>query len=255
MVLDDFTMLGKTVPEPQSDGRVFVCSAGVSTELRALVRIYPLARHAAPSRWAVCRVPLERNPKDSRWESWKVAGDRRPGAHERVNEQFKMLADVTPGRRAALLAPYVIRSIADGNARRLSLGILHPEALELFFEHNPSSPDSPQLRLFEDENAPPAQGAKRFPFIPRLRFHDADGWHELMLRDWGCYEFMRKHPEGYYRQHLAAALHLDRSSSLLVGNQNNRRTAWLVISVLNGLRQPPALFEPAVTRPAVKAAS
>ena len=30
-------MLGTTVPEPNSDGRVFVCSAGVSAEYRKLV--------------------------------------------------------------------------------------------------------------------------------------------------------------------------------------------------------------------------
>ncbi len=66
MILDDFVMLGKTVPEPNSDGRVFVCSAGVSPTLRQLVRVYPLARGGAPARWSVNAVKLERNPKDAR---------------------------------------------------------------------------------------------------------------------------------------------------------------------------------------------
>ncbi len=34
MILDDFVMLGTTVPEPNSDGRVFVCSAGYSATSR-----------------------------------------------------------------------------------------------------------------------------------------------------------------------------------------------------------------------------
>jgi hypothetical protein len=51
VILDDFVMLGTTVPEPNSSGRVFVCSAGVSDEDRRLIRIYPLARRGAPKRW------------------------------------------------------------------------------------------------------------------------------------------------------------------------------------------------------------
>src|SRR5688572_22083981 len=88
LILDDFVMLGTTVPEPKRDGRIFVCSAGVSAELGKLVRIYPLARHSIPHRWNVYRVPVERNPEDSRDASFEVAGDRTPGAHERINEQF-----------------------------------------------------------------------------------------------------------------------------------------------------------------------
>jgi hypothetical protein len=44
-------------------------------------------------------------------------------------------------------------------------------------------------------------------------------------------------------RHLSSALHLDPTCSLLVGNQNNRRTSWLVISVLRGLRGAPSLFD------------
>jgi hypothetical protein len=43
-------MLGKTIPELTSDGRVFVCSAGYSEDFHALVRLYPLERRATPCR-------------------------------------------------------------------------------------------------------------------------------------------------------------------------------------------------------------
>jgi hypothetical protein len=243
MILEDFVMLGKTVPEPSSDGRVFVCSAGVSAEYRRLVRIYPLARRSAPPRWSVSRVPLERNPKDSRIESFKLAGDRAIGAHDQINERFEVAGKVTPRERIKLLSPYAINSIAEANAKRMSLAIVHPDAFDLTFDHNPSSPDSPQMALFDDGIEKPTAGARRFPFIPRLRFRDECGWHALMLRDWGCYEFMRKNEEPYYRQNMAKALHLDPDSSLLIGNLNNQRTAWLVISVLNGLREAATLFD------------
>jgi hypothetical protein len=81
--------------------------------------------------------------------------------------------------------------------------------------------------------------------MPRLRFKDADGEHRLMLRDWGCFEFMRKneHRPGYYLDEMASALRLGKRSSILVGNMNNQRRAWLIISVLNGIREEPTLFD------------
>ncbi len=243
MILEDFVMLGTTVPEPNSDGRVFVCSAGVSAEYGDLVRLYPLARRNIPHRWGKYRVPVERNRKDPRPASFKVAGpeDRTPGMHEHINEKFELVTNrVKDADRIRLLAPYQVGSIEQANARRLSLAVIQPSAMELDFEHNPASPDSPQLALFDDGREKPS-GARRFPYIPRIRFKDELRWNHLMLRDWGCYELMRKHPER--RTEMAAFLHLTSSSSLLIGNINNQRTAWLIISVLNHIREAPTLFD------------
>jgi hypothetical protein len=242
LIVDDFVMLGKTVPEPtRRDGRVFVCSAGISPTLRSLVRIYPLARRNTPPRWSVSTVKLVRNPEDSRHESFKLEGDRRPGAHEHINNSFQVSGTCPPMARADLLSRYVVGSIPEANDKRLSLAVLHPEQLELTFEHNPDSPDSPELTLFDLEPRP-TEGAKRFAYIPRLRFRDADRENHLMLRDWGCFEFMRKHGDDK-RFGLPDALHLDPTCSLLVGNFNQHRNSWLVISVLRGLRAAPSLFD------------
>jgi hypothetical protein len=245
VILEDFVMLGTTVPEPNSDGRVFVCSAGVSAERRGLVRIYPLARRNVPRRWHMYRVPVQLNTSDTRHESYKVAGDRRPGAHERINERFELVGEVPKSKRAALLKPFWVDSLDEANERRLSLAVVRPEALELDFDLNPRSPDSPQMALFDDGIDEIPAGAKRFPFIPRVRFRDRGEkhpQHRLMLRDWGVYERMRKQPgfetwtPGERREHIAGALHLGSGSSLLLGNFNQHRTSWLVISVLNGIR-------------------
>lgn len=251
IIVDDFVMLGTTVPEPNSDGRTFVCSAGVSATLRSLVRIYPLARFGAPTRWSVSTVKLERNPTDSRRESFRLAGDRRPGVHDHINRTFEIDGTVRRQARGDLLKPYVVGSVAEANAKRLSLAVLHPEGLGaecLEFEHNPASPESPELTLFDLE--PRAEtGARRFPYIPRLCFRDRDGVNRPMLRDWGVYELMRKHDnltqmsDGERRKFVAEALHLDNDCSLLLGNMNNQRTRWLVISVLRGLRSEPSLFD------------
>ena len=236
MVIEDFVMLGKTVPEPYVDGRIFVCSAGVSPEMNTLMRIYPLARRYAPERWTVNRVQLERNPKDSRRESWKLAGDRRVGEHEYINMTFHRLGKVKERERARLLSKYVVPSIAVANERRMSLAVVHPLAMpRLLFEFNPSSPAAPRLALFEDEVIRP-QRAERFAFIPRLQFSDDEGFHDLMLRDWGCFEFLRKYGDDR-RHELFDALHLTPQSSLLVGNMNHHRNAWLVISVVQGMHE------------------
>lgn len=232
MICDDFIMLGKTVPEPQSDGRVFVCSAGYSTELRSLIRIYPLARYASPKRWSVSRVPLERNPKDSRPESWKLAGDRSAETHQNINAAFATYAQVRGmDTRDAIDDDRVwVSSIKEANKRRLSLALIAPKGVpSVTYDQNLNSPESPQLKLFAD-GLPPAEGAKRFPFMPRLVFDDDKGEHRLMLRDWGCYERMRKAPGAL---DLDNCLSLGPDSRLLIGNLNSHRTAWLVISVLN----------------------
>ena len=244
MILEDFTMLGTTVPEPTSDGRVFVCSAGVSPEAGGLIRIYPLSRRSVPKRWHTYHVPVERNPKDSRKESWKVQGDRTSENHERINAVFcENVHDpiVKPTRRRDLLSEYIVGSIAEANAKKISLAILQPEIRALEFDHNPESPDSPLLTLF-DTGPRPESGAKRFPYIPRLSFKDEAGSHRLMVRDWGCFEWMRKYP-GRHTE-LASCLNLNEDSSLLVGNFNRHRNSWLIISVLSGIRESaPALFD------------
>ena len=238
MVIEDFVMLGKTIPEPQKDGRIFVCSAGVSTELNSLTRIYPLARRQCPKRWTLSSVQVERNPKDSRPESFKLKGHRHGDCHEQINgECFDNFGQLNRSERLQVIDHYYVSSIKEANHRRLSLAVVQPSHIpQLSFDHNDQSPDSPQFKLFTDDLTP-QEGAKRFAFIPRLTFDDEDGGHCLMLRDWGCFEFMRKRGNDR-RYHLHGALGLNNNPPLLVGNMNRRRNAWLVISVLTGLEKP-----------------
>lgn len=244
MVIDDFVMLGTTVPEPNSDGRVFVCSAGVSEEYQSLIRIYPLARRNAPRRWAMHRIPLERNRNDSRRESFQIAGNRQAGAHQWINHRFETVKEKVPEHsRAELLRRYVVGSIQEANAKRLSLAVVQPESIELDFQYNSDSASSPQLTLFDTGEGEPTHGARRFAWMPRLKFQDECGSHNLMLRDWGVFELQRKHEERYFLDNLEGALSLRPSSSLLIGNMNNQRNVWLVISVLNGVRREEDLFD------------
>lgn len=228
IMLRDFVMLGTTVPEPSKrDDRIYVCSAGWHPDL-GLVRIYPLGRTGAPHRWDVCDIDVERNARDSRTESWRIAGDR----HDlRINERFRKTGQVRPSERSGMLLDdkRIPTTIREANEHRQSLAIIRPDHIEFSLDHNPDSPDSPQLRLFDDA-LPPQEGAKRFPYIPRLHI-DGDAQRSLQLRDWGTYEWMRKRVG--QEADIPKALNLGAKSVLLVGNLNQHRTTWVVISVLN----------------------
>lgn len=245
ITVDDLVMLGTTVPEEtRTDGRRFVCSAGVIPTLRMLTRVYPLAMLNAPRRWHRYRIGLERNPSDSRHESFKIAGDRSPAVHWSINSRFEDMGEVPQRERAELLKPYVRSSIGAANRLQTSLAVIEPIDPVAYLKRVATDDvDSPQLCLFDREGDRPSKPQARFAWMPRLSFRDAEGSHDLQVRDWGVYELMRKRGADYTEEDLRNSLHLTSDSSLLVGNQTNRRTSWLVISVIQHVRAQMGLFD------------
>lgn len=234
MIIEDFVMLGQTVPESNSDGREFVCTAGYSLELRQPVRIYPMARRNCPPRWSISCIPLERNNKDSRTESWKIRGDRRPRLHEHVNGVIhRLTSKASPDDQREILSSMTVPSLKEANDRRLSLCVIKPEDVpQIYFDEKDNVEMAPTPDLFGVAPAIPV--SQRFRWHPRLKFKDVSGRHDLMLREWGCYELMRRKGEEYAFYNLGEALNLSTAPPLLCGNFNQHRTSWLVISVFQG---------------------
>jgi hypothetical protein len=231
MIVDDFVMLGKTVPEVASDGRQFVCTAGFSFELRQPIRVYPMARRNCPPRWSTSRVPLERNPNDSRRESWKIRGDRRAGAHDQINSIIEVVdKKLSVSAQREIVALMTAPSLRHANEERRSLCVLLPATVpQLALEPGETAQMAPTPDLFGA--TPDLSVAQRFRWHPRLRFTDQEGCaHDLMLRDWGCYELIRKHGEQHAHR-LDEALNLSVGPPLLCGNLNRFRNSWLIISV------------------------
>src|SRR5262249_42408232 len=200
---------GKTVPEANSDGRQFVCTAGYSFELRQPVRVYPMARVGCPHRWSMSRLPLERNPKDSRPESWKIRGDRQVGLHDQINSVIATVEKrVDPERQREIVSAMAVPSLKQANEERRSLCILWPNNTpRIEFESGESAEMAPTPDLFG--NMPDLPVIRRFKWHPRLLFEDETGdKHDLMLRDWGCYELMRKRGDHYSLYFLEEALNL-----------------------------------------------
>lgn len=217
MIIDDFIMLGRTVPEPSKRHGVVVCSAGYSKELKSFMRIYPLSPFEKIKRWSVCRIELKRNPQDSRHESWRIKEDTCPtivGHANKDDEINYLLTQQSP-------------SVQSLNENRHSLGIIKPNgSLTPRFDRLQCGEEY-QVNLFPEINSTENRR-------PRLSFYDQGGKHDLQLRDWGCAEFLRKQSDEDHHK-LWSALKLNNPSYehiLFVGNHAQHRNSWLVISLL-----------------------
>lgn len=226
MVLEDFVMLGRTVPEQSKKHGLVVCSAGYSRELRQFLRIYPVHLFDRVPRWSQCRVRLRRNPSDSRIESWRIAEGDSIDVLGRANrhDEWDFLRTLATG------------SIAQLNEQRASLGLLVP-TLKGFRFHNMSPNEEFLLPLFPGD-LPDTR-------LPRILFDDEAGAHDLQLRDWGSHLFLMKQPTAQHGN-LWSALKLtdpQYDHLFLVGNHAQHRNSWLIISVLSERNRPQCAFD------------
>lgn len=248
LTIDDFVLLGTTVPEPMKDGRVVRCSAGFSAELGRLVRLYPLSPAGGLHRWDQYHVALERNPVDNRDESFKLAGDRHDQAavdgltHELVTDGHH--GTLREAARLEQVDRFLAPSIKFLNERRLSLGIIKPEHLLGYrYEVDPHA-DRAQAQFEGLKTPPPSSGRHAYVARPRIQFRDRDGDHDLSFNGHDAFEWLRKNPEAS-RDSLFKNLGFgqpDRDVRLLVGNLAHQRNAWVVISYLSFIQGSPSLF-------------
>ena len=220
MIVEDFVVLGRTVPEESKKYGHRVCMAGYSPELRKLLRVYPLPVQNPLKQRQIHTFALERNHNDSRWESWKLSS-RIP-----LRESTKAATTTTV---QDFLQPLEADSIDQLNSDRQSLGVLRVSDLRGVFQERKGVKDELQLELFKSTDV--AFGANAISVAPYLVFDDAGKGRSLQLREWGCYEYLRRFPgnrPGLWRN---LQLHKDRDYLLLVGNMCNRRNIWLVINV------------------------
>lgn len=218
MILEDFVMLGKTAPEMDRQGRMTVCSAGWSPELRQLIRIYPLAVENAPPNFSVSQVKLERNHKDSRHESWKIAGDRGVDVHHNINSRFEVKRMLNDWSGLVDQIP-VVSSIKEANARRLSLAVVQPEdSPEFYLERN-------KAREIVKKKA----GSKTFKYTPRLKFKLGSSQHKIKYLNQEVYDYITPTSKTDFWK---IKNRFKSNPKLLVGNMFAYRNNWLVIAGL-----------------------
>jgi hypothetical protein len=229
MRLDDVIVLGRTVPEASHRYGTRVCMAGYSQELGRLIRVYPLtidnplrARHEV-------RLELDRNPYDHRRESYKL---RDPvAAIHTISARPSWTTTQVVELASTLQSP----SIATLNTQRRSLGFIAIQGQPTLVWKTKTTAHTPeQLTLFEefmgDLRTAQFLTGHTYPRIPYLEFRDRDQWHCLQLREWGCFEYLRKHDfRGEGLQEALGLHHTQDTWYALVGNMNHRRNVWLVI--------------------------
>jgi hypothetical protein len=226
MICEDFIMLGRTVPEESKKHGITVCSAGYSKEMRELLRIYPLPRHNGIEKWTQCVVPLRRNSSDNRKESWRIncAGDS-------SNDALGSISVVGKSNRKEefdFLKSMASDSIKKLNEDRKSLAIVAPSYIKGRLEPVDGVDPYYQMTIWE------RQGEGRLDINPRVQFHLADGFHDLQFREWGAHELIRKNRED--ADDLFDVLNFTNPAYehlLLIGNMNQHRNNWLVISSIS----------------------
>lgn len=234
IVVEDFVMLGNTVPQLDGRGRTTVCCAGYSKGLNQFLRIYPAAAVKVPRRWSLSRIALVRNVNDTREESWKIDADRRPEVHDKINQAFEIhdaRVDATEFDKRFRMR--VSRTIGELNTARRSLGLINVAGGTATID-------------WGDRTAEVSDDQQEFPFmpsgpkgdqytgtVPYISFAAGGAHHRLQLRARDVGVYMSKHGD---RDELYSRLHLDKDRTLLIGNlSGNRRNVWLVIGVLRGV--------------------
>jgi hypothetical protein len=235
MTVNDFILLGWTAPHPTLRNGDCICAAGYSRKLNDFVRIYPVPFpfRSDIHRWDQLAMPLMRNHRDSRNESWKI---------KYLDRDRNALASLITkcGRtnfeaERAWLDSHLSDSIDQLNSEKRSLGFLRARNIRVGFrqrtlETEVLTTDS----LFKDDNFKLEQSS----LIPELEFQNLDGtWNRLQLLEWGCFEYLRKHPlnqEGLWRALMIGQD--DYEHFLFVGNHNRYRTTWLGIALLHAKR-------------------
>jgi hypothetical protein len=255
--VEDFVVLGRTVPEESKKYGKRVCMAGYSAECNQFLRVYPLMvpvggnaeanGFRARFRYA---LDLKRNPQDSRTESWRVLNEQQP-----TSTPWRAAGEVKKEVVLDWLKKRAVPSIHSLDDCKLSLGVIWVKAANwkgLAIPRHEPDPPPEHASLFDDLEDQATVHAPTFDptkvkFAPYIRFQDAASEHRLQIREWGAYMLLGQakyadKPEMLWK---APAYVEGRDIVLVVGNMNNHRKNWLIIKTfqLDEPKKGPSLFD------------
>jgi hypothetical protein len=250
--VEDFVVLGRTVPEESKKFGTRICMAGYSPGINQFLRVYPLmvpvgenadtngfrARH-------VYSLNLRRNDLDNRPESWRLLDENNPTA-----TAWNKAAEAKKSTVTRWLGSREVQSIEALNECRVSLGVLRLKAADWAGEMVPRSDDAmteAEKTLFDDLADERDIDANRIKHIPYIKFTDRRGAHRLQVREWGAYRLLVKpqyaeKPEALWG---AAGYRIGHDLLVVVGNMCNYRTNWLIIKTFEvaSADDGPGLFD------------
>ena len=231
IVIDDMIVLGRAVPEHLRNGRVTVCTAGYSKKL-GFVRVFPTTAYMPFNNWNIVKMAVERDAIDTRRESWKIQGSK--SEWETLGSKVEVVGQVKPENRLNMIANLIDDCVSDINDARRSLGIVKPTVHECYFASEKDFDPTIQKTLF-GKFLPTTKD--QYPEFPKIKYNCSkcklSHPHNQTVLEWGFYEWMRKHPENREQVWENAKINSPTHECyFLVGNMRDKRTAYLIISVV-----------------------
>ncbi|MAU08454.1 MAG: hypothetical protein CL607_01435 [Anaerolineaceae bacterium] len=195
------------------------------------------------SRWDVISVDVEKNVADTRNESWKIVGSRENWDY--LEDSVRKVGRVkNSDQRREIVTDNLTSCVSELNNNHISLGFIKPQIIhKMYFGKNDQYGKPIQLPLLESY-------AKEWPKVkydyelePRLKYsceqcQTKQGFHDQVILEWGFYEGMRKNPDNLEQVwENAQFLSDEHEIFLFVGNQQNRRNSYVIISVIRLKKQ------------------
>jgi hypothetical protein len=234
---EEIVIVVKAVPQPSKKYGETVCCAGL-TRRGEWRRLYPIRYRrlgdSSFSRWQWVSCRTARRSSDRRMETWRVTED-----------SIRPVRILPPPERPRFMQPLVRGSVREAAAQNASLTLVRPiesefaakrrGLAEIEAERQAYQAAARQTDLFDEE----LSEIVPCPFAFRLRFRDADGWHEHQCEDWeteaAFWNLSRRYDESQVLQHLNAEYNQRRPGKGLVlalGNMAARPQTWLLLGIL-----------------------
>jgi hypothetical protein len=232
VTLEDVVILGMAVPSELKDGRKSVCVAAWQPD-HGLIRLYPAKVKDGFHRWQRFHVHAERRSNDNRPESWHLIGDDyirwRGGKLAAADRRALLESHLYEGCIAEL-------SAKETNANFQSLAVCKPTVLNVGYRSNKSVPKLTQQTFFNEGEW--VDHKARFENEPYIEFQcgvNCQTKHRHVVLDWAAFRALAKGGNFWngVQMHNAEYEHF-----IIVGNQNNQRTSFVTIAVIQQKAMP-----------------
>lgn len=188
-------------------------------------------------RWNIVTIPLERNAKDTRTESWKIQGSKSEWG--KLENKIKLNGKLDRPQWVELITKlkknFGYSCIDEINDKKLSLGIIEPNIMDMRLAKRKSQETALQTTLFSSE---PFLTVQNYDVQPRITYRcskcTSQKPHDQQVLEWGVYEWLRLNHNEQEREQVWKNLHIGESgydTSFLVGNMHLHRNSFMIISI------------------------
>lgn len=225
----DLIVLGRAAPEPIRDGRHTVCLGGYSRS-HGYIRLYPTQMWMDNCRrWNVVSVPVEKPTQDNRDESYKIAGSKEDWGD--LHKKIKHVDELSKEEQIRLVDELANDCTIRLNENRVSLGLVEPaEIMDVYIDENANNTVQMDLEMNE------RKGKTDYPqdlYIKyRCRNCSAKSFHRQHTIEWGVYRYWDKNNDVEGVIDALGFSNDNMNHYFFVGNLNNEREAYIIISVL-----------------------